>query len=448
MQNSPPYVPSNPYPSNSALDIDLYVTLNWTGGDPDPRDIVTYDFYFGNTSSPPKVVSNHTSNLYHSGKLYPETTYYWQIVSWDNHNASTAGPIWTFTTKVNNPPNEPNNPYPSNGALDVDIFVTLNWTGGDPDPYDTVTYDVYFGNISSPPKVVSNQNGTLYDPGKLNCETTYYWQIVSWDDYNASNAGPIWNLTTKVNTPPNEPKNPVPGDGQPGVDIDADLRWICSDPDGHTLTYDVYFEANDYTPDVLVSNNQSGLLYDPGTLDYETTYYWQIIASDETGASTVGPVWSFTTEMKPEHDLSCNGDLSWTNREPGSTLTGYFTVENVGEPGSLLDWKVLAWPTWGEWTFSQSSGEDLTPEEGLETVGVTIIAPFEREATFSGYVIVTNEENMNDYCTIDVALTTPKNQRSEYLTFLELFKKLIQNFPLLEHILSLLPVFNKILNLQ
>jgi len=272
-------------------------------------------------------------------------------------------------SKVNNPPNESSNPYPSNGASDVDIHVTLNWTGGDPDPYDTVTYDVYLGNTSSPPKVVSNQTPIAYSPGTLDCETTYYWQIVSWDNHDASTAGPIWDFTTKVNNPPNEssnpypsngasanePKVPNPNDGATDVDIDADLIWECSDPDGHTLTYDVYLEANNPTPNVLVSNDQSETSYDPGTLDYEITYYWQIIASDEYNI-TEGPIWSFTTEMKPKHDLSCNGDLSWTNIEPGSTLTGYFTVENIGEPSSLLDWKVLAWPTWGEWTFSQLSG--------------------------------------------------------------------------------------------
>ena len=351
-------------------------------------------------------------------------------------------------TIQNNLPNEPSNPYPSNGATDVDIYVTLNWTSGDPDPCDTVTYDVYFGNTSSPPKVVSNQTDTSYDPATLDCETTYYWQIASWDNHNAQTAGPIWNFTTKVNSPPNEPKDPDPEDGATGVDIDAELSWNCIDPDGHTLTYDVYLEANNPTPNVLVSNDQSETSYDPGTLDYEITYYWQIIASDEYDASTEGPIWRFTTEMKPKPDLSCNGDLSWTNIEPGSTLTSYITVENIGEPGSLLDWKILTWPNWGEWTFSPSSGEDRTPEEGLETVGVNVVAPNEGNATFSGYIIIINEGDMGDYCTINVKLTTPKNQRSEYLSFLELLQKLIQKFPLLEHILSLLPVFNKILNLQ
>ena len=293
------------------------------------------------------------------------------------------------------------------------------------------------------------QNGTRAEViwSDLECSTTYSWYAIA-NDSIFENRSETWFFTTIINHPPNEPKDPDPEDGATGVDIDADLSWKCSDPDGHTLTYDVYLEANDPTPDVLVSNDQSGTSYDPGTLDYEITYYWQIIASDEYGASTEGPIWSFTTEMKPKPDLSCNGSLSWTNIEPGSTLTSYFTVENIGESGSLLDWKVLAWPTWGEWTFSQLSGEDRTPEEGLETVGVNVVAPNEREATFSGYIIIINEENMSDYCTINVKLTTPKNQRSEYLPFLELLQKLIQKFPLLEHILSLLPVFNKILNLQ
>ena len=129
------------------------------------------------------------------------TTYYWKIIAWDNHSNSTEGPLWEFTTglKVNNPPNPPSNPSPTNGATKVAINKKLSWTGGDPDG-DPVTYDVYFGTTSQPPKVMSNQSALTYNPGALAYDTTYYWNIVAWDNHSSNASGTTfdpWNFTTK-----------------------------------------------------------------------------------------------------------------------------------------------------------------------------------------------------------------------------------------------------------
>ena len=81
------------------------------------------------------------------------------------------------------------------------------------------------------------------------------------------------------------------------------------------------------------------------------------------------------TPLDPIPDLDCDGDLCWYDVEPGATVTGSFTVENIGEEGSLLDWEIESYPDWGTWTFYPSYGIDLMPEDGVVTVTVEVIWP-------------------------------------------------------------------------
>jgi hypothetical protein len=94
-----PYTPNNPSPHNGDTTTSVMTTLQWSGGDPDPNDIVRYDVYWGTSQSPPKVSSNQSTLSYSPGTLLANTSFYWMIVSWDNHGASTTGPLWQFTTQ-------------------------------------------------------------------------------------------------------------------------------------------------------------------------------------------------------------------------------------------------------------------------------------------------------------------------------------------------------------
>lgn len=100
--------------------------------------------------------------------------------------------------------------------------------------------------------------------------------------------------TAPENHPPNTPSNPDPPNNSADQPVDVTLSWSCSDPDGGTLKYSVYFGTTSSPP--LVSSNQTANSYTPATpLTSGTTYYWKIRAKDPEDNATTGPVWNFTT---------------------------------------------------------------------------------------------------------------------------------------------------------
>jgi hypothetical protein len=137
-------------------------------------------------------------NCTYTNLLNFDTTYYWKIVAWDEHGLKTSGPIWFFTTEENLPPIFPNNPIPEDGEPRVPIDLEfLLWNCSDPNPCDTLLYDVYFDDISPPDLASLKQKENYWRiPYQLTLYKTYYWKIVAWDSGGLSTEGPIWSFTT------------------------------------------------------------------------------------------------------------------------------------------------------------------------------------------------------------------------------------------------------------
>jgi hypothetical protein len=83
------------------------------------------------------------------------------------------------------------------------------------------------------------------------------------------------------------------------------LSWKGGDPDGDNVTYDVYFGEHPMNLSKRVTN-QSHLWWKPPLLNFQQTYFWQIIAWDQYGYESVGPVWHFTTEPNYPPDKAFN----------------------------------------------------------------------------------------------------------------------------------------------
>jgi hypothetical protein len=173
--------------------------LNWTSNDSDAGDTIIYDVYLGITTDPPQVATGEIEPFYTPELLNYSQTYHWKIVATDGQD-TVESPLWEFTTaeRPNNPPYEPHNPVPYTTAVDVPTDVGIVWLGGDPDPGDTVTYDIYFGVEGSPPLVETAWSDTWYEPDALASNTTYYWKIDAHDDHGHTTPGPIWHFTTEL----------------------------------------------------------------------------------------------------------------------------------------------------------------------------------------------------------------------------------------------------------
>jgi parallel beta-helix repeat protein len=245
---------------------------------------------------------------------------------------------------VNQPPNVPSNPTPTDDAPDVVVTSDLSWDGGDPD-LDQVTYTVYFGLSNPPPEVIDNQTGTTYDTGTMDHGTIYYWKIVAWDSNRAATPGPLWNFMTQVNYPPVAPNTPYPSNNSTGIPIIDDLSWTSSDLNGDTLTYDMYFGLS--TPPPKVASNQTDSSYDPGTMAYNATYYWKVIAWDPYASSNSSPLWHFNTTSPASNPPAITGPVPAHGSTGVSLSLSVLRVTIVDIDSSSFNWTITTSPNIG-----------------------------------------------------------------------------------------------------
>ncbi len=94
--------------------------------------------------------------------------------------------------------------------------------------------------------------------------------------------------TVSTFVPPAASASLSPADDATGIALGARLTWAASTS---TTAQTLYFGTSPTPPEVA---SPEGSVYDPGTLDPNTTYYWRVDASNVVG-TTEGPLWSFTT---------------------------------------------------------------------------------------------------------------------------------------------------------
>jgi len=191
----------------------------------------------------------------------------------------------TSCIKLNSPPVFSDIPDQSVKEGDI-LELNLLEYALDPDG-DELTFKL----LCSVGKIISNTY--RFNPD-YEASGTYNVEIEVSDGWGGNATDTFVITVMDVNRAPLSPSDPSPANGEVDVSLNSALSWSCSDPDGDPLSYDVYFGI-DPIPATLVATGIALSEYTPDTLDIHTTYYWKIVAKDNRGGETEGPVWSFTT---------------------------------------------------------------------------------------------------------------------------------------------------------
>ncbi len=139
-----------------------------------------------------------------------------------------------------------------------------------------------------------------------------------------------FQIVCRANHQPYTPSDPTPANASTSQPVTPSLQWTGGDPDGDLVTYDVCF-GDTLQPGKNVTN-QSRTTFTPSPLDSDTRYYWRIVAWDSQGASTTGPLWSFTTQSS--HDGSDGGSSNGSseNEQPTAMFSVNPATGFVGDP--------------------------------------------------------------------------------------------------------------------
>jgi hypothetical protein len=332
-----------PEPKDGTLHEDTWISLSWRPG----NFAASHDVYLGdnfdavNEGAEGTFIGNQGATNIVAGfpgfafpdGLVPGTTYYWRIdeVNDAEPNSPWKGEVWSFGI----PPKTAYFPDPVDGAEAVGVEPRLDWTGGFGGKLHTVYFGESFDEVSNA-SVGLPQGTTTYNPGTLKQAKTYYWRV---DEFDAIETykGDVWSFTTIGAVASLDPAN-----GAVEVTQTPTLTWAP----GFGASHEVYFGADAGSLELKSSGNLGSENYEPGQLEWDTTYYWRIDEADSANADSpwTGPLWSFTTanfliidDMEGYNDLD-EGDpasnriyLGWVDGFDNPAINGS-TVGNFDPP--------------------------------------------------------------------------------------------------------------------
>jgi len=370
-------------PSDGAKFIPNDYDLKWTAGSGAKIHTVFFGESFDEVNDA-ATGKQQAGTTYDPGPLELGKTYYWRVDEFDGVETH-KGDVLSFTTLAVRGTGLRGDYYTGTdfGKLvltRIDPKIDFQWAGGEVDPavgasnlsirwtgdvtaQFTETYTFYTITDDGIRLWINGQliidnwthHGDTEDRGTIDLVAG---QVCSLEmEYFQAGGGSIMQLgwqspsiekqliPTYVLWPPMKARDPKPADGAVNVNHTPTLRWS---PGDEATSHDVYFgadadavaNATQASPEYKGSKALGDESYDPGLLQWNTTYYWRVDEISDTHADSpwIGAVWSFTTadylvvdDFESYTDNDAAGEAIWQ-----SWIDGFGVADNGAQVGYLM----------------------------------------------------------------------------------------------------------------
>ncbi|MGA8849622.1 MAG: fibronectin type III domain-containing protein [Dehalococcoidia bacterium] len=332
----PPPVPTLKSPASGSTVPTLTPGLEWNAS----SGATDYGLQVATTSSFTTLLVNETgiTNLYYdiaADTLSWNTMYYWRVNASNSYGTSSWSSYRYFKTTVGPTPNAPSNLVATPiSSSRIDLTWQDNSNNETGFELERKTGSASYSQIDT-----VSANVTSYSDTYLSAGTTYYYRVRAYSDIGNSDYSNEASATTL--TPPPPPTAPTlksPVIGSTVLILTPRLEWNAS---SGVTDYSLQVATTFSFTTLLV--NETGianLYYDiaPATLNWNTTYYWRVNASNSYGTSSWSRYGYFKTAVGPPPNAPSNLvatpisssriDLTW--QDNSSDETGFAIERKTG----------------------------------------------------------------------------------------------------------------------